>query len=1187
MELLKKKEEHGSLKKEERQELRRLEAQTRQDLSVFRSILKALGLPSETHQEILLRAYLDGFKQELMGQLLDEEKLQTDPKEFERLLSQKWQNFHTDKEALKLIRGIRKNFDDLHYRNLQAMSNPIGLNTLKSFPIIFTVFGLAIGSSIYRQVVTDPLQHGMDKNPGQLLENMSHLLHPTGIVSFYIFVAVSQQVSYRMYGLGRLMDGKVLSSPWGKMRFNGFIGRALAPSAGLAMGYFVSTLFDQMLQDPDVGKCAAQQFVSSTESPPHIDPCERAYLNWFGSGKGWTYLVDGGLLVGSALLSHRLIRYSVALARSTALGGAIYLKALRFLGLRLSGWVGFFANMFVFLEVHKILDEAIGQSLKESFSAGRAQSLLEEFNRYLETGLADIYMANNLDNASSLSEKTAALADSVKAIGHQFMQWANSKGVYYVQSYHLWMKKINKFLLPYEKSSDLLRDIYILSHFKPGLPIESNRAFEWDSYGDINNTMGSWKDWDSLNITMEFDGTLFLHPDRMDSFKTQYCSSAVFENWGAFCSNDPHFSVYPANNATLFFETAALIYGYLPEEAKDADYDFMPYLGESLGEMFSSHPDSSTQKLSLEEKILLATILIEKALYHPEGGAFIHNAFQQKKTLCAHYYPSHATDSVEQDLYNFCVKPEQYTTEIENFCFAQSAYLEESVQEITEGEAGHDNTDGLSQGIAEEEATLSPSAEEMYNLCLSSFASTEEQLHGIARVRALSAGIYLLKDLLRKRVTPFQGKYHSLEFIRPLADLLQVYKKGEALFVLESAEWKPEPSAPSEWVSDFLYSAEDFVDLFNRKPSLKPHLLLKNMLCGLSSDSDLSIIPRFVDPDVFVYDFSAGKFVKIEEACINFQEITEFSEGEQKAFHHLLFDRPATARGNNYENLYSALEGILEMDYPSSKDLAQAFYDRSQSRLNPVRDSLGSDMELLINNYYKDMINLESDITAHSRAGDLMAYYGSRGMSDISFSQGEDKKGLEISIFQVNYWLETLKKILVFGEGNGLNSEMEAWSGFDLKTFEEMQIEVLSLLQSYHDTYRKPQGPYLFIPEKDQAERINEVWMTEGRDGLEELYGKDRFAILKEMGLSAGLPVKMSKSVILSHIFSVSVPAWDNMFFQANLDNNIKVFSEEGTPWEHLLYSVFYELNQSLSGLLFRLDALSIKESLEHSIQSL
>ncbi|MDE0092515.1 MAG: DnaJ domain-containing protein, partial [Oligoflexia bacterium] len=777
LELLQKGQEE-QLTKEEKQELDRFQKEERKDLRVFRKILSSLALPGQTHHEFLLRSYLDAFKNSLFNEKFGEKLLTVNT----HLAQQRF--YMEDREIIKALKKVKTSFDNIHYENLRSMSNPFRLNFLKSFPVQFIIFQAAIGASLYRQSITDPYFYGAERNPELLSETMKHTLTPTGVASFFIFVAVSQQMSYRLYGVGRWFDGKSL----GGVSFNGKVGRTIAPGAGLGLGFFVSVLFDELIHDPHLVKCAKSLYKEAPDEllRSHISPCESFYNNWSRSEKWMHYGVDIVTLIGSGVLSHKFLTSILNGIRLTAVGSRLLIGLTRTVGLRITGLAGFFAHMFFFMEFHKHLDVWIGQPLKKQLSAGSVKNSLVELTEHLNQDLNTIsssgaYLHNNLGGelGEYLSEQFKKATAGIKALGVKFQGWANIAGQTYNQSAGLWMQNINKLLLPYEASTLLLKNLFISAQFVYNSDI--SMAQNWDSQQEV--TEDNRESWYRLNRGSWFDSRIIEF--NKESYQEKYCPQVSEELpfWNNFCSHSEGFfgseEFSEEFNGYLFRETAELIYKHLKSISLEKSYEINPihYVGLGEDELFSSdpqyslkelnyeivkYPNQEIKRLSYDKEFELSRRLIKAGLDW-ESSLLSLGADQiseLKSSLCAGYFPDYKTNPESEELYLYCYNSSSYLTEIRDLC--HSWY---------------------------------PDDPEVYEQCIEFFHSTERELQWNFGLKLLSAGIYLLKDIIFKldergpvEISFLDGNpvIGDIWIFQPIFDLLEsmkVYKKGEQKFL--------------------------------------------------------------------------------------------------------------------------------------------------------------------------------------------------------------------------------------------------------------------------------------------------------------------------------------------------------------------------------------------------------------------
>ena len=1141
----------SKLSRGESLELKAFERQNRKDLRLFRKMLSALGLPGAVHNDFLLRSYLDSLKQSLF----DSRVSQTKAIGFKPKSDIYGEIYIRDKDIIEALRKVKTHFDNQHYQNLDSMRRAFKAGHLiKSFPGQFTGFAMVVGASIFRQAMTDPLFYGVEKNPGALDHQMEALLTSSGLLSFYIFISVAQKTHYHLYGLGRFMDGKSLKTSWGQKDFNGKWLRAMAPGVSLGAGFFVSSLFDEILQDPHLKDCAKQLY---SKNYNHRGPCEKFYIDWVSSDKWKHYMVDIATLISAGSLSHKLLNSALALLRKTAVGSSFLLKAGKFIGLRASGLVGFVFNLYGFMEIHKILDEWIGQPVKEHLTASGVKNHLIELKAYLEKDLYNLSFYSNLSGEtqgahSAFKEKITNAEDKIKAIGYKFKHWIDVRGRHYNQSAQLWIQKINKLFAPYKNSLESLKRIFILSRFNYSLEISSEeKGFPWDSEREINkDTLWGWN---QLNKGASFSFSSFYQNKRL--LKNGYCHLEEIEDlklWKSFCEGS---SVPAESEMALFYETAYLILNKLEKVSYERELigesNFMLFVGKSFDEMFSPYSDYSLKKLSYDEKFQLARVLMRVGLNGDQSFFSDSEIYSLRLAHCASFFPQHETERDSKELYNLCLNPDQRLPQ-------------------------------------------QPSSGEVDKAFLNAF---EERLKLKISNKLLSAGLYLLKDLMDElkngydvsKIWPRQvpadfsppviTSSSVFESVLPLAQLLEVYKKGEKFFAL----------------------------LLEAQKEKSPYQMIKDLSCGGSQTEDSSLaLPLFFE-GWSLYNGDSDQWESQTKVCEKFDRSHHFSNRKLDRFHGILFDRPAQSRGKSYENLYLAMEGALKADYSSSQDLARDFKSLSQNQIDSLAEKIASSLESLTNNYYKNLVNKNSSFAPRGSLEAFESYYSAgRILFDIrSFTGG--LKGLEISLFQVNYWMNTLKQLLIMGdrgkeeEFKALNHVFSNWNGFSPEAFEKAQKEILQLLQSYHDSYQRERGPYLIFPKQDLLKAINDRFEQNGSalykkepksaedfsppvitgSFTEESYPSS-FTLLMEEYPDSPLPVFMESDRLLSHILAHSVPVWNNKMKISSLNSNITARFEN--DWDKLIHTVFYELNQSLRGFFSQMDYLRIKDSFENEM---
>lgn len=1283
------------LTREEKKELRAFEKQVRQDVRIFRNVLAALGLPKDIHNDMLLRSYLEALKDSLVlsrqgagsasqqkstgtglsvftnsGQSGGQNLVPANPEGGKGLAlrgrggSSPWgsrapwimrKNEHSkstgssharggpsnifihikDTEVIRVVRNIKITLDDSHYRNLQMMNPLFSKGFLKRFPPMFIALHAAFGAVIYREALTDSILYGAEKNPEMMSEMMTHAITPSAIISLVIFMAVAQKVHYRLYGLGRFMDGKTLKTPFGNVSSNGKTARAFSPAAGIGAGYFAYVIFNDLLNDPNLGPCVKSQFQSEKQHnfQQHIEPCEAFLLTWLESEKWKHYGVDIATIMGASWLSHKFVKRIILSLQPLNLGGLLF-RTGKFMTMRT--WAGMaietLVTLYIFLEVHKVLEEWIGKPLKEQLTAGATKDATQNASLYLENELSrmDSLYVDSL-NASQLQKTDleelehleflfTEAKEHIANLGIKFKKWVEVRGRYYNQSVQLWNKQLNKLTLPYSGTLKLLKDIFISSHLKYGLELTEELSPDWDSEEELIKNKETWSELNYESISFSF-----LSFSKMaESQKEPYCQaiehSDSFTGWNALCKKNGT----NINDLSLVYETAAFILDIMDrfsnrhktnlyktkrkipvKEAKEI-FDFRPYISRDLDEMFSSHPNYLVQNLSGKQRFQLSRSLITAGLDWPNILSHFHNTekYNWRTELCSSWYPNHETDEDIAEIYNLCLKtPEQ-----------AEAYCSEQIkQEYPE-----------STPAADTESDPESDRELQHTLCMSFFHHVESVLSQIISLKLLRTGVYVLKkDILNPLVHSHSPLYtnpyeelkrspHHYAQLLSLANLLEVYKKGERYFtqieqLLDILKETMDSSAFKEMEQQMSQGSD-------------PHLLTYNLLCKNKRENEEQafVPPQFLSlSHVSIYDFASKQFVEMQTACNELDRFYFLSREKQKYIHQMLFQRPVQMNNRRYENLYLALESMLRQSYSSSESIEESFQRLSQDQMDDIGGRLSESLNGLTEGYYKELINMDSEISPQSALEEFDAYYNKqRILFDIRSFTGGGIRGLEISLFQIHYWLNILKQILQKGEALQITkieidtrtvetpyftkidirteketqvtlNEEQLWTQqpFNEKAFEQMRKDVLSLLQSYHNTYQQAQGPYLLIPDGDLIKELNDLFKTEGTEGLKEEYQGtgSRFSILKSEYSSSPLPVFMNSNVILSHILEFSIPNWNNPGQISLFNSNPYIINQ---PWGELIYSVVFEINSSLKLFFSQMEALYLKEFFDRDIPS-
>ena len=1250
----------NKLNDQEKQELKNLEAKFRKDMRIFKRVLSRLGLPEHVFNDTLLRSFLDGLKQELYekqsinaemyNRHVKDTKSQNllllpapEPSSREKLsetLTQKdinrvFTNIRMTFDPVELnsaLKNIRTKIDDMHFEQLKS-NRFYTSRFIKSFPSQFIMFQAAIGAQIYRESLTDPTFYGTERNPGAFMDAMKHSLSPSGAVSFFIFLGVVNEVQYRFYKAGRFIDGKQIAGS----TFGGKLAKALGPGTGLGLGFFVSSLFDELYREPYVRECVKNQFQETssasndlgfTGAEKQIKPCEQFYLSWVKSDKWRHYVVDIMTLVGSGALSHKLVRTVLNLARPVVLNSATSLSlrsSAKFIGRTVVGKTlglgQFFLNLYTFMEVHKILDKYIGQPLKERWSAaglrddiiiseGQITEKLNNLKDYISASKsyqADLYENEYQDDLSeneyqddldevfenedqddiSQEEILAAKAEvdqkaqslqkelesPIKQMGYNFQIWSSVRGSLYSQSFYLWSKKLDKLTLPYQGMQELLKQF-----LKPSTEVEIEIELPENLKPVIQELQSLMKDKDS-----EYEKQQSLMKDKDSEYEKQqsqdsedkkinYLYSLIHEI-GLFlycqdkdnkCEAEEYLKdfifikemqldeIQYLHNDLLFAQLIINIYSDLkvmtkrfPKGKTWEQDEVRKYLAQGPGEVFSSDPEYSVQNLKNIEQIFLAKELLSAS---DLLNTVIVNESQKKFITAAISVLRLALPELKK------LFPNRLD------CFVNDKTQVDEIQDFLSLRGRED------EEIKEHKKSISSLRSNTLN-CMSfreEFPVTIEETQ---------------TQTMPQRISFME---YNIDLIDNITDIWYnwdlVFKQGESYFYDNDFVKELQDMKDSGSSSQTIDQEKELLTL-----SSDVYLFMAQLLCGedhFNSDYLFSTSSFFQGEGLEIYNFNSKQYENLTSTCEQTSQQFKHWFGYQRAsknnlIHDLLFNRPVKRGNTQYETLYLALQNTLNQRYGGSLErLEEDFHNHFGEEISHLGDQLIEDLGNLREKYYRNIVNKEAEEIPRTLKG-FSQYYHKNNMvlSNIDLFKSEfvEDAGfsvLEISIFQINYWLETLKKAMPI-----IADEIN--SNYNEEAFEAMQTEILTLLQDYHDSYKQEKDIYLYRPENSNLmSNLSFIFQRCHGNVLKE----SRFhTLLNQESLRSDLPVFMNRDLLLSHVLAHSLPNWNNSE-KINTLLQGQITYDSKNPKNQLIYSILFEFTKSLSTFYTHLSALNIKE---------
>ena len=235
----------------------------------------------------------------------------------------------------------------------------------------FVIFQLAISGRIYREYYTDSLFYKAPRNPepGELAR---HQFGFNPLLSFGGFYGTSILTESGMRKLGDKVSHPLLKK----------LLLGMAGAAGMGMGYFVSQMFSEALEDGPLFRKCVRDMMSDEEGQGglYIPTCRQLYLNWLGSGKWKEYFIDIGVMITAGKLAELINRGGAALAARTSIGS--YLLKIRFVPFA-GAALTYVSAFYTFLEVNGLLDKYVGNPIKNRFLINDTVMDIRTFNEDL------------------------------------------------------------------------------------------------------------------------------------------------------------------------------------------------------------------------------------------------------------------------------------------------------------------------------------------------------------------------------------------------------------------------------------------------------------------------------------------------------------------------------------------------------------------------------------------------------------------------------------------------------------------------------------------------------------------------------------------------------------------------------------------------------------------------------------
>jgi len=978
----------------------------RKEIRLLRKALSHLGLPAHIHHDDFLKMYLLDLKNQ---------QVKAENESFLKI---------RDKDMLKLVERTKTFFDDRHFNNLQEMTK--FKNIIRGFPLQYLIFQAAIGAMIYRSHITDPLAYRAHTKPGYLEEFMKQSLTPSSVVSFFIFIVVSQKSNYLFYKAGRHFDKKFL--------------KTMAPHIGLASGFFISALATELYQDQDFRLCVKTLMSKKThesESEKHISACEKSYTKWLQS-KWSDYAVDIVSLLGASWMSHKMIQTILIGIRATSKGGFWLSQATQRLGPRVTGLIGFFITIYVFMESHKLLDQFIGKPVKSYLKIDSIQSDIFRLNHSHR-----ILKVKTSEQKSSSQNEITQVVDDIKLIGRRFNDWFLLKVQDYQWSFSLWLKKTNKVTLFYQQSREMLSNLYKLS----------NSSYDFNiavmSLESLPRNKGFLIDRDIFHNNREHYYNIFCSDELIQKLKLVEWAKV----WPTFCSDPENANIDSDDLVRLGYESVFMIYELL-KGTIHSGFDFVPYISKNPEEIFASNSQYSLNHLSLTQRLQFVQSVFQ-------------DIFDSQEEAVTQIWTDRGYDA--QCVEEYSTEEEQYLCKVDTYSKLLDKILASALFVLKEIQSDRDGLVDTSKGHSD------------------------------------SSGL-----LGHTRLEQFLG-FNKYQKMHQLLELFQIYRKGEIFFKFQVNHY------------DFLKKQMNQIGDESEVTQIQnyPYAFFRALICGSTAEKWNE---HFIAPHLFK---------ELAYLCTNFYSKVDYV----RFFHKDLFEETVEKDGREYNNLWFLLEHYVGSHFKSEQDLLDAFEEQSKSQIQHISKRHLTDLQNVTKNYM--MPNMVNPKVRDLKSCDaITSHYNEKNLRSLTLT------GLEISLFQVIYWLQRL--------------EMH-YGSLDSK------CDLIEIFKSYHDSYLLEEGPFLLIPEDDNWSLLV---LEKGLGSLKEAYP------------TSEIPVLLNSNTILSLIMKEGSGAEFSALMLYQLQSNTKAFEGE----DQVAYALLFELKLALDNFFQQLNFLNMKHQIKQSL---
>lgn len=999
-----------------------------------------------------------------------------------------------EKKAIEALRALRNQFDLTHYEQLKESTK--FKNSLKNFTPQFIMFQAALGFTIYRQYVTDPFVYGASKTP-EPLSTFAEGLTGLGVVSFFIFITVMQSTQKQLYRLGMKWNSKTLKS--------------MSPFVGLGTGFFVSHVFDELTQDVNLHQCVKSLVADESEDHLLVTPCESSYMKWIKNSKWKEYGLDILAMMSSSWISHKIIASVVSLMRASAKGSAILSQIIAKVGPRVTGFFGFFVSLVSFMEVHKVLDAYVVQPLKVDVVVSKMRSTIEDFTEDNK----EKYFANRDD-----------FIEDIQYIGHQFSHWPEIRGMNYQPVFYSWKNKTDKTTVTYEAIEKVLSYLFSKSQTLDEIKKAHKREIQEENK-KRDELLSKSPEAKHPAIDEEYDINQELIEEEHKFFlKSSIDFIGINQN------------IYNKREQTYL----DIICPYLEDKNIKNEFEFYASKDDDDGWLFlCANRDQEREEVTaygaegsyrLEGLVHNLTPLLLAAL-EKEFPLIGKNQYLSTEEVRAYlseepnqlFSPKMSIDNLDQGQKILLAKTllAAYNRDIDS---PYSSQAEIKMKQWVCASEGLSDMECLQESVSKESLALVL----VIDLRL--------------RTKALAAGLYVFKDFASKAfpglyaykantakhtysstVSNHDYKLSEQEFYRLsfVLEFMDTYRQGEKFFSQEERK---------------IYQLND-----SQGQNIY-YGIFYNLICG-DSEGDISSDGNFSAPQMFP---ELASVCRAMDSSFSYMNPSLWRVSEQRK---TLFHRPVLVNGEKYSSIFAALGASIGKRFSSEKELLKAFHSQSEPTIQEGTQGIVDSLYNITENYMKpQLLNSSPEVLNKTQCEEIKSYY--------SLQNTDEFKGLEIFIFQVNFWLDQIYKM----------KKHENEINFDEIAFHKNNCRILKLMKSYHDLHAQGQKILPLSP-KDLVD------LNFTTNPLSEFEGQEF--------LSTFIPREFLVMSMLDTTYSHWDKYWgtDNRVFINGLSENYVVNLEDQ---DRAAYSLIVEFNRSLGNFYEHLKLLGMKKGFEEVI---